>query len=190
MTVYYAIVEGDPLDNGSDSRVIGGSDHSIIEDQHGRPRRQTHLGQEAWCGVCKSFGPILAGAGIKEDLRGWDGRLKAFEAVSGDIVLCKCERHPRVVAVYARSCTYEDYESGGFAVAPSIRSASAPCATYDEQFTLTDSEGRALADTYYTVCLPDGKLIRGTTDASGRTSRHKTDDVQTVRIYLGHREEV
>ncbi|MCG5075212.1 hypothetical protein [Paraburkholderia tagetis] len=189
MTVYYAIVEGDPLDNGSDSRVIGGSDHSTIEDQHGRLRRQTHLGQEAWCGVCKSFGPILADAGIKESLRGWDERLNAFEAVSGDIVLCKCERHPRVVAVYARSCTYEDYEGGGLAVTASTRSTSAQCATYDEQFTLRDSEGRVLAEMYYTVCLANGNLVHGTTDRAGRTNRHETNDAQTVRIYLGHREE-
>ena len=186
MTVYYAIVEGDPLDNGSDSRVIGGSDHSTIEDQHGRLRRQTHLGQEAWCGLCKTFGPILAGAGIKESLRGWDDRLKAFEAVSGDIVLCKCERHPRVVAVYARSCTYEDYSGDVSAVRAPISSASVPHAAYDEQFTLRDSEGRVLAETYYTVCLADSKLIHGITDGAGRTARHATDGAQYIRLYLGH----
>jgi hypothetical protein len=61
MTIYYAIVEGDPLDNGHDGHVLEGSDYSHIDDDSGRSRRQTYLGQLAWCGVCNASGPILAG---------------------------------------------------------------------------------------------------------------------------------
>ncbi|NLP63362.1 hypothetical protein [Paraburkholderia sacchari] len=181
--IYYAIVEGDPLDNGSDSRVIGGSEYSFIEDQYGRSRKQTHLGHEAWCGVCKSFGPILAGAGIKESRRGWEERLKAFEAVSGDIVLCKCERHPRVVALYARCCTYEDYECGELAVAAPIRSASVPHAIYDEQFSLRDSSGRALAGVRYRIVTDRGRVISGTTNGCGETERIATDGTERLTLY-------
>ena len=185
--IYYAVVEGDPLDNANGSQVIGGADHSTIEDPHERARRQTHVGQLAWCGVCKITGPILAGAGIRENLRGWDGRLQAFEAVGGDVVLCKCTQHPRVVSVYARTSSYIDSDGASTvnALADSVPASSVP---HDEQFTLRDNNGRVLAETYYTIRLPNGELIHGTTDSSGRTARHVTDGAQPVRIYLGHRE--
>ncbi|CAM2173729.1 PAAR repeat-containing protein [Paraburkholderia sacchari] len=182
--IYYAIVEGDPLDNGSDSRVIGGSDHSTIEDQHGRMRRQTHLGHEAWCGVCKSFGPILAGAGIKESPRGWEERIKAFEAVSGDIVLCKCERHPRVVAVYARYCTYHDYEGGGLAFPAPSSSASVPYAVYDERFALKAGDGQPLAGVRYRIVTDRGRVISGTTNGRGETERIATDGMENLKFQL------
>ncbi|WP_322028451.1 PAAR domain-containing protein [Paraburkholderia sp. J76] len=187
MTIYYAIVEGDPLDNGGNSRVIGGADHSTIEGPDGRERKQAHLGQEAWCSVCQAFGPILSGAGIRESLRGWDERLQAFEAVSGDIVLCKCPQHPRVVARYARSCEYIDNGDASFSTSWTSY-ATAGRARHDEQFTLTDVRGNALADTYYTVRMPDGVLIHCTTDSTGRTARHVTEGAQKIAIYLGHRE--
>lgn len=104
MTIYYAIVEDDPLDNGGDSRVIDGAPHATIEGPDGRMRKQAHLGQEAWCSVCKSFGPILAGAGIKQSLRGFDGRLNAWEAVGGDIVLCRCGQASSCRACLCANC--------------------------------------------------------------------------------------
>lgn len=115
MEVYYAVVEGDPLDNGGDSRVIEGAPHATISGPDGRARAQTHLGQKAWCSVCQSTGVIAAGSGISDYLRGWDGRLNSVEAVGGDIVLCKCERPPRIVSVYARCCEYMDVCSGSTA---------------------------------------------------------------------------
>lgn len=66
MTVYYAIVEDDPLDNGGNSRVIGGADHSTIEGPDGRERRQTHLGHEAWVFCLPVVWP--------DSVRGWHSR--------------------------------------------------------------------------------------------------------------------
>lgn len=186
MTVYYAIVDGDPLDNGGNSHVIGGTQHSTIEGPDGRVRGQTHLGHKAWCSVCQSAGEIVAGAGISDHLRGWDGILRAREAVDGDIVLCKCEQHPRVMAVYARSVMYIDNGDASAVSAP-VSSASALRATYDEQFTLRDAKGTPLANTYYTVAS-QGTLVHGVTDSLGRTGRHKTDCAQSVPIFLGHHE--
>lgn len=187
MTIYYAIVEDDPLDNGGSSRVVGGADHSTIEGPDGRERRQAHLGHEAWCSVCQSFGPILSGAGIRENLRGWDERLCAFEAVSGDIVRCKCPQHPRVIARYARSCEYID-DGGGDSFTSWPPYATTHSANYDEQFTLRDAKGNTLPNTYYTVRMPGGRLIHGTTDSGGRTERHATDGAQSIALYVGHRE--
>jgi uncharacterized protein (DUF2345 family) len=62
--------------------------------------------------------------------------------------------------------------------------------TYDEQFTLTDASGRALTDTHYTVLLPSGERVYGVTDTQGRTGRYETDGARSIRIYLGHKEEV
>jgi hypothetical protein len=69
-------------------------------------------------------------------------------------------------------------------------SVSAPRVNYDEQFTLRDGEGRLLAETYYTIRLPNGELIHDTTDSAGRTARHATHGAQSIRIYLGHKQEV
>jgi hypothetical protein len=103
MSIYYAIVKGDPLTSGGNSQVIGGSPHSTIQGPDGQHREQAYLGQEAWCAACQSVGVILAGAGISGYLRGWDETIGAQEAVSDDVVICKCERHPCVMAAYACS---------------------------------------------------------------------------------------
>ncbi|SMG21007.1 hypothetical protein [Paraburkholderia susongensis] len=60
---------------------------------------------------------------------------------------------------------------------------------YDQRFTLTDAAGKVLADTYYTIRKPGGKPIHGTTDSEGRTAKHVTDGAQSIRIYLGHKQD-
>jgi uncharacterized protein (DUF2345 family) len=67
--------------------------------------------------------------------------------------------------------------------------SSTPTRAYDEQFTLTDAAGKALPDTYYTVRMPSGSLVHGVTDAQGHTARHETSSSQSIRIYLGHKQE-
>jgi len=188
MSIFYAVVEDDPLDNGGNSHVMDGSPYSDIEGPDGRFRRQAYLGHPAWCSVCKSVGEIAAGAGISDCLRGYDEQLKAMEAVDGDIVLCKCERHPRVVSVYAPGVTYVDKGSASD-INASASVASAQSVIYDEQFTLMDAAGKALPDTYYTIRMPSGALVHGVTDSLGRTARHETSDAQRIRIYLGHKKE-
>lgn len=170
MSIFYAIVEGDPLDTGNGSWVIGGADHATIADEQGRARRQTHLGHEAWCGVCKSFGAILAGAAIRESLRGWDERLSAFEAVDGDIVLCKCERHPRVMSVYARSVMYVDNSGGASIVSTSATSSAARNTGYDQRFRIVNPRtGQPLTGTPYYIATEDGDELDGYTDSQGYT---------------------
>jgi hypothetical protein len=107
---YYAIVKDDPLDSGG--RVIGGNPRSTIEGPDGRMREQAYLGQQAWCAACQSVGVIAPGSGISDYLRGVDYTIGgAKEAVSNDIVICKCARHPRVLAVYGRLCSYIDTDN-------------------------------------------------------------------------------
>lgn len=114
--------------------------------------------------------------------------MHAFEAVSGDIVLCKCPQHPRVVAHYARCCEYIDIGGASFSTSWTPYATTGGATSYDEQFTLRDARGNALADTYYTVRMPNDGLIHCTTDSTGRTARHVTEGAQKIVIYLGHRE--
>ncbi|CAD6560409.1 hypothetical protein LMG27952_07114 [Paraburkholderia hiiakae] len=189
MTTYYAIVEGDPLTSGGNSQVIEGNRNCTIDDQEGRSRAQTYLGHKAWCAACQSIGVIAAGAGISDHLRGIDYTIGgAQEAVDGDIVICKCAIHPRLIAVYARCCEY--FDTGPEVLATSAaREAVSSTQTYDEQFTLRDAERSPLVDTYYTVRMPLGELRHGVTDSWGYTERYETNGAQSIKIYLGHKQE-
>jgi hypothetical protein len=181
MNIYYAVVEGDPLDNGGGSRVVGGAQHATIEGPDGQMRGQTHLGHKAWCAVCQSFGSILVGAAVKQSLRGFDARLNAWEAVGGDIVICKCERHPRVMSVYARSVMYID---NGDATATYAQSAMQPGATYDEQ--VAACAPRVSLEGYpYLIETTDGQTLCGRVDSSGRLPRIYTDSAAIYTVHWG-----
>lgn len=187
---YYAAVEGDPLTSGEGGQVYASGKTVTITDESGRPRRMVFIGDDAYCAKCESTGSITYGAGISDRKRMVDlvngGRL---QAVGGDIVLCKCRDHPRVMAIYGRRWTIHDRGDSNRITGRSNTSTTPAAAIYDQQFTLTDTSGNALANTYYTVRLSGGELVRGTTDAQGRTTRHMTDGPQRLAIYLGHRED-
>lgn len=186
MAVYYAVVEGDPLDNGGNSRVIGGAPHATIEGPDGLSRGQTHLGHKAWCSVCQSTGIIAAGAGISDYLRGWDKRLNANEAVGGDIVLCKCERPPRVVSVYARRCQYIDTGSGRAASTPApdaLLPSSLAEPQHERWFYIWDSvTGQSLPNRDF-VANVGGVRQTGRTDGNGY-ARIMTNGEQPADIHV------
>ena len=185
--IYYAAVEGDPLTSGEGSHVYAKEKVGTIVDETGRPRRMVFIGDHAYCSKCGSTGLITYGAGVSERKRMIDlvngGRR---QAVGGDLVLCKCADPPRIIAVYGRKWMIHD--RGDETHAP-VAKAPAQSLPYDEQFTLTDAAGKALADTSYTVRMPSGELRHGVTDSQGRTERYKTKGAQSIRIYLGHRQE-
>jgi hypothetical protein len=181
MTIYYAIVAGDPLDNGHGGKVLTGSEFSLIDDAEGRPRHQAHLGHTAWCGVCQTVGPIVARAGIPDLLRGYDERLRAFEAVGGDVVICKCERHPCVIACYGRSVTYVD-ETCDSTVDPYPVPESS--GTYDQQ--VAASAPHVSVHGYpYLIEMMDGKTTCGRVDTSGCLPRIYTADNDVYSIHWG-----
>ncbi|MFB9123445.1 hypothetical protein E2553_05020 [Paraburkholderia dipogonis] len=180
MSIYYAIVEGDPLDNGN-GYVLTGSEYSLIDNDKGRHRKQTHLGQLAYCGVCQSSGSILAKAQIRDSLRGYDARLQAYEAVDGDMVLCKCERHPRVMACYARSVMYIDEGRTSPVVAQSATHSSR---TYDEQVTAS-ARGVSLQGYPFLIETSDGQTVCGRADGNGRLPRIYTDSASSYAIHWG-----
>lgn len=117
---FHHVVEGDPLDNHSDSKVVTGSYDCTIQGPDGRRRAQAYLRDKAYCGVCKTLGEIVVGPGTPGyNLRMYDSALPSYEAVEGDIVLCNCDRLPKLVAVYAR-CSYIEDRSQ----APAVSSAA------------------------------------------------------------------
>lgn len=111
----------------------------------------------------------VAEAGISDYLRGWDEILGAHDAVGGDIVLCKCERHPRVVSVYARSCEYIDSWGASIASA-SPTPSTAQNIGYDQRFRLVNPRtGQPLRGTPYCIATEDGDELDGYTDSQGYT---------------------
>ncbi|CAE6888106.1 hypothetical protein R75471_02210 [Paraburkholderia domus] len=184
---YYAAVEGDPLTSGKGSQVFASGHCGTITDESGRPRRMVFIGDPAYCQACDSQGVIIGGAGVSSARRMIDlvngGRR---QAVGGDWVSCKCPDHPRIIAVYGRRWVIHDR---GDASGTAARSLAPSIATYDEQFTLMDGDGKAMPDTYYTIKLPSSDLRHGVTDSRRRTARYETDGARSVRVYLGHRQE-
>lgn len=186
--IYYAAVEDDPLTSGKGSRVFALKQCGTIQGEDGKRRRLAFIGDQAYCPKCDSTGVITYGAGLGDRRRLIDlvhgGRR---QAVGGDIVLCKCSDHPRIIAMYGRKWVIND--RGEESRAP-VAKAPAQNLVYDQQFALVDAKGTPLTDTYYTARMPSGELQHGVTDSRGRTKRYETDGAQSIGIYLGHRREV
>lgn len=98
-----------------------------------------------------------------------------------DRVYCPCGKN-RVLASGSSPFFYSTDND----TAEAAQSTTLP-RTHDEQFTLSDAAGNALADTYYTVRLASGELKHGVTDSSGRTDRYETDGSRSIYFYVGHR---
>ncbi|MGF6855218.1 hypothetical protein [Paraburkholderia sp. CI3] len=81
---------------------------------------------------------------------------------------------------------YEMAEALGYAWACDCRGRSRN--RFDQRFTLTDTGGKVLPDTYYTARLPSGALVHGITDLQGRTKRYQTEGARSIRLFIGHRE--
>ncbi|CAB3752520.1 PAAR domain-containing protein [Paraburkholderia humisilvae] len=150
------------------------------------------IGGEAYCGTCKSTGIIIK-AGGPARLNYMNAREVALDR---DIVLCKCQQHPQIIAIHAGDSTVDD-EAEKYSAMANATSASTSSARdvrtqsevkHDEQFTLYDATGKPMPETFYTVRLSSGELAHGVTDSSGRTERHATSNAQNIRLYLGHRE--
>ncbi|MGN6322420.1 MAG: PAAR domain-containing protein [Dyella sp.] len=155
MTFFYHIVEDDPLDSGSGSRVIQGTPQCTIEGHDGRMRNQTFIGHLAYCGVCQSTGKIVQGNGTPRDsLRMYDETIQAREAVEGDIVLCKCERPPKLIAVHGRRSYIHD-----------VSAAKVDVVGEGAAFTLTALAARSA-----------GARYASSSDLQSRNERHRANE--------------
>ncbi|MBB6186428.1 PAAR domain-containing protein [Rhodanobacter sp. MP7CTX1] len=186
MAIFYHVVEGDPLDNGTHSEVIEGLGGCTIEGFDGRSRNQAFIGHRAYCGVCESAGLIAEGPGTPDyDLRMYDATIRAHEAVEGDIVLCECSPPPRIVAVYGRSSSIQDI-GGSAARAPATaitrHSNQANQAKYSRWFLLRDSTtDEPLANQAF-IADVGGSMQRGQTDSTGY-AHVAADEAMPVSIH-------
>jgi hypothetical protein len=184
MAVFYHVVDGDPLDNGSNSQVIEGLRDCTIEGHDGGFRNQAFIGHRAYCGVCKSAGPIVGGPGTPGySLRLYDVTIRAHEAVEGDVVVCKCDRSARIIAVYGRSSYIHDMSGSAVSTANASLTNEAMNA-HDQQFRLLDTNGKPRSNVRYKIVGDSGATTSGVTDMQGRTIRVTTSAVENLHLYL------
>lgn len=143
-------------------------------------------GDKATCGNCKGLHDIYGtGTGMSEDSRP--------VVLDGDEVQCPCGKNRVIVGsdpgVFVETSNHSPVPGNTTTTIDAI-GLTANSSRYDERFTLTDGDHRVLAKTYYTLRLPSGDLLHGTTDRSGQTERCPTNGAQKLTVYLGHRESV
>ncbi|MFX1767224.1 PAAR domain-containing protein [Paraburkholderia sp. A1RI-2L] len=170
-----------------DKSTSGGVVREGIENCTHHGRAITFIGAKVWCACCKSEG--LIGAKGPHQNATMHGKQQALD---GDICLCQGDPPPVMIASQDSAWhTFESQELTGTGYGAGNAFASIPPGSmYDEQFTLCDAHGSLMPDTYYTVRLPSGALEHGVTDSQGRTARYTTQSAQSIRFYLGHRDEV
>ncbi|WP_395062378.1 hypothetical protein [Paraburkholderia silvatlantica] len=191
MAIYYAAVEGDPLDSGEGGHVYGTKKTiGTIEDESGMSRRMVFIGDEGYCAKCGSVGAITYGAGMADNRRMVDlvngGRR---QAVGGDIVLCKCATPPRIVAVYGQKFKIIDgggamrsgiAENATGAVSPAPQKPEVP--RHVRWFYVWDAAtGEPLRNRDYVADVA-GSRQSGKTDSDG-CAKIETDGEQSVEIH-------
>lgn len=153
--------------------VIGRSNY-FNEEGKMYARKENH----ARCGNCKGGWPIYGTA------RDWMD--EGFPLVKGmDRVLCRCGKN----FVLAAGNSNAFYSESKDEAQTETRGSSRRTDTCREQFMLCDAKGSPLAYTYYTVRMTSGELRQGVTDLQGRTERFETKGAQSIRIYLGYKQE-
>ncbi len=174
------IVVGDKTTAGG--VVIEGSPKSSVKG-----KAVALEGHAIRCPVCGTVGhiqlmPPFAGAPV-------DG---VEIALSDDLCICACNPPPRLISSNVGFAThgFSAEELGDPAAAPWLVHAGHDPAEYalpfDEQFLLQDSNGKPLAGVYFSVKLPTGKIVHGTTSSGGLTERYQTEGVAHIEVYLGH----
>jgi len=136
-------------------------------------------GDVATCGNCKGLFEIYGTA------MNWFEEGAGRMVKNRDSVLCPCGKN-FVLAAGSSTAFYSDEKDA--APAPIVATRQVAL-TYNEQFILFDANGRTMPETFYTARMPSGELVHGVTDSTGRTERHETSGAQSIRIYLGHKQE-
>lgn len=183
--IRYFLAKGD---RGGSAMITDGLDSVTCSNPPPAVQIAT-VGMETYCTACKQKG-FIAPKGPRWPGTGPNGKQWAL---SGDINICGCNPPPVFYPIRERRMSMSFTSEQAAAMVDDGVNAPAQqtqTAQYDEQFVLHDANGRVLCDTYYTVRLPSGSLVHGTTDSAGRTARHVTEGAQSVRIYLGRRESV
>ncbi|MFK0376855.1 hypothetical protein [Pandoraea sp. NPDC090278] len=196
MTLYYAVVDGDPLTSHSNSRVFASARRFTIEDASGARRGIVFIGDAAWCAACKGKGVVIGGASVSDSRRMKDmtsGMRR--QAVSGDLVQCGCERQPRLIAVHGRRFKIFDEErvrdststkpmtEESMPLSPLTAPIAQEC--YEEKFVLRNAVGAPMAAAQYAVQRSSGEVEYGETDERGQTHLlSSVADAESVTFYF------
>lgn len=176
MAIFYAVVDGDPLDSGNGGYVTANSKVATVKGKDGRYRYIVFLGDSAYCVACKSVGVIVRGAPCGDSGRMIDRtNANRRQAVEGDTIVCKCERHPSIIAVNGRRWTIRnDGDSAGASDLASTASYSSQATRiYDEQVH-PSAPGVTLEGYPYLIEAPSSQTRVGRLDASGKLPRVDT----------------
>lgn len=187
MTIFFAVVEDDPLDSGG--YVLDGGKCGTIVGEDGKRRKITFVGQRAWCSSCESFGTIEAAPGAPNKKRMRDftsaGRV---QALSGDWVRCRCDRSPRIISRYGRKWRIDtrDCDTGsesGLAATQAVTATAS--STFDDRFVFWDAAGNPLSNVAYALQRDTGAFEYGRTDAYGQTHMlTSAPHAENITIYL------
>lgn len=178
MAVYHAIVDGDPITSGGRVHVFDYDE--TIEGSDGMSRAVAYRGNKAYCKACETWGVIVPHAGIADYLR-TDHCKYGKQAVSGDGVICKCERMPLVIAVYGRSESMHDASDSTWST---NNTQTQSLDIFDESFTLTDIKGHPVSGVRYRACLGSSVVASGVTDTNGQTARIVTHDARWLTLQI------
>lgn len=155
------VADGDRTTTGG--RVIGRSSF-YNEDGKAYARKENH----ATCGNCKGGWPIYGTASNWMD----DGEPYVKDR---DRVLCPCGKN-FVLASVGSTAFYSDSKDDAI-VAPPPKTV-----TYDQQYTLRNSDGQPFANVPYRVRIGAEVIASGVTDSNGMTQRIATDISKRLRL--------
>ncbi|WP_321846816.1 PAAR domain-containing protein [Paraburkholderia bannensis] len=136
------------------------------------------VGGKALCLACNSIGTIAKAGGSRRHVHCWKEL-----ALDGDVLLCKCERPPQMLASMQSLPWFEDSgerrgERGSARDVKPVPSSR----QFDEQVLATKN---ALEGYPYFVEVPGGQSFSGRLDASARLPRIYTQAEESYEIYWG-----
>ncbi len=135
-------------------------------------------GDQIACKACRGAGRIVCvGPRIPET---WNGRQVALE---DDLCMCGCRPPPRLKPSQQHHFQMVAATAGAAADAGGARSAAA-APVFDEAVQARDAvSDQPVAGLPYRFELPDGTVLRGVTDADGRTVRVRTPDSVGLKLF-------
>ncbi|MEC5404352.1 PAAR domain-containing protein [Paraburkholderia sp. MPAMCS5] len=143
----------------------------------------TYIGAHAYCFACRSVGVIAKTGGPR--------RMKHLGheiALDGDTLLCKCPRHPRMIAAMQSNARHDDMAETMGVVTPGETGANnwmVGGSRFDEQFTLRDQTShKPLSGVAYRIRAASGATFTGVTDDSGRTQRVKVQGPEKLVLEI------
>ncbi|MET3132637.1 putative Zn-binding protein involved in type VI secretion [Oxalobacteraceae bacterium GrIS 1.11] len=177
------LIVGDKADNGA--VIMTGSLRSIY---HGK--NDAMDGSGVACPVCKTMGILKCiGPRLSNKI---DGIQKAL---SGDICICKCPRHPVFLPARSNYTMTVDTDAAyclHLGEAPLIGATTAiglspnedHTEKFDQHFQLHDEKtGEILKNRFYKIHCSMG-IIEGHTDASGFTKKVTSNEAEEIKIEI------